>query len=136
VIILSGCFHYVPAPLPEAPQGTPVRVILERPGPFELSGFTVHDVQRIEGEFVTRDERGLFLSATWLEAVSGQGFAGGGWTVRIEEEAMRSMEIRRVSWLKSGIVAAGIAIGSYLGFDAIRGSSGRDGQSGGGTRPQ
>ena len=132
---VAGCYHYVPADPAEPRPGTPVRVQLEPPGSFELPGLTAHDVLQIEGEMITSDPEGLFLSATWLDAAGGRGFPGSGWTVRVDEGSVRSFEAREISWLRTGLALAGVAVGSWIGFEAVEGSAGGGGRSRTGGRP-
>lgn len=133
-LAVAGCYHYVPADPSEPRTGTPVRVHLEPPGSFELPGLTAHDVQRVDGEMITRNPSGLFLSATWLDAAGGRGFDGIGWTVRVDERSIRSFEARRVSWWRTGLAVVGLTVGTWTGFEAFHGTSGRGGRSGNGGR--
>ncbi len=134
-LAVAGCYHYVPADPAEPRAGTPVRVQLEPPGSFELPGLTAHDVLQIEGEMITSDPEGLFLSATWLDAAGGRGFPGSGWTVRVDERSVRSFEAREISWLRTGLALVGLAVGTWTGFEAIEGSGGGGGRSRTGGRP-
>ena len=131
---MPACYHYVPGSIEAVDQGTPVRAHLEPRGSFDLPGLTAHEVVRLDGEFISRNRNGLFVSATWLDAEGGRGFPGVGWTVRLDERTIQRFEVRRLSWVRTGAVLAGLAVGTYLGFDAIRGSGGSGGQSGDGGR--
>jgi hypothetical protein len=115
----TACFHYVPV-LPEtAPQGTPVRARLTRTSAFELPQITVNNIDQVEGEVVRADGSELILSATWLQAVTGNGFAGNGWTVTIPGANVAAFEEKRLSWWRSGLVVTGILVGTWFGFDAL-----------------
>ena len=131
----SGCYHYVPESSPDHARGTPLRVHVDPPASFELPDLTVRNIVRVDGEFVTRTPDALVLSAMWLDGAGGQEYAGQGWTVRVDDGALAGVEVKRLSWLRTGMVILGAAAGSYFGFDAIRGSSGGSGQGGGGSRP-
>ena len=132
--MLAGCFHYVAAPTLEQPQGTPVRAHLESLGSFELAQITVNNIDQVDGEMVRRDQGDLILSASWLEAVTGNGYQGNGWTVRIPEANVASFELKRFSWWRTGVVIGGIALGTWLGFEAL-GVGPFGGDNGGGIPP-
>lgn len=131
---LAGCYHYVPTVATAAPQGTPVRAHLDEMAAFELSQMTVNNIDQVEGEMVRVDSGDLILSATWLQAVTGNGYPGNGWTVRIPEANVTAVEERRLSWWRTGLVVAGAAVGTWLGFDAL-GLGPTSGNGGGGTTP-
>jgi hypothetical protein len=119
VVTSSACFHYVPAVPAASPQGTPVRARLSRMAEFELAQFTVNNIDQVEGEVVRLDGSEIVLSATWLQAVTGNGYAGNGWTVRIPETNVAGFERKQFSWWRSAIVVTGIFVGTWLGFDAL-----------------
>lgn len=116
---LAGCYHYVPAVATTAPQGTPLRAQLDEMAAFELAQMTVNNIDQVEGEMVRVDSGDLILSATWLQAVTGNGYPGNGWTVRIPQSNVMTVEERRLSWWRTGIVVAGAIVGTWLGFDAL-----------------
>jgi hypothetical protein len=128
----AGCYHYVPAVATASPQGTPVRAHLDTPAAFELSQVTVNNIGQVEGEVVRVDAGDLVLSATWLQAITGNGYPGNGWTVRIPETNVTGFEQRRLSWWRTGIVIAGGVVGTWLGFEAV-GLGPNFGGGGGGT---
>ena len=129
---LAGCYHYVPTVATAAPQGTPVRAHLNSIAAFELAQVTINNVDRVEGEMVRVDAGDLILSATWLQAITGNGYPGNGWTVRIPENNVSAVEERRLSWWRTGIVIAGAVVGTWLGFEAL-GVGPTSGTGGGGT---
>ncbi len=115
----SACFHYVPAAPATSPQGTPVRARLARMSEFELAQFTVNNIDQVEGEVVRVDGSDIVLSATWLQAITGNGYAGNGWTVRIPEADVVGFEQKKISVWRSAIVVTGVLVGSWLGFEAL-----------------
>jgi hypothetical protein len=131
---LAGCYHYVPAVAATAPQGTPLRAHLNTLSNFELAQITVNNIDRVEGEMVRADAGELILSATWLQAITGNGYPGDGWTVRIPQSAVTAVEERRLSWWRTGIVIAGGVVATWLGFEALGlGPTFGGGQGGTGT---
>jgi len=127
----TGCYHYVPAPTLAQRQGTPLRANLERLSSFELAQITVNNVNRVDGEMVRVDAGDLILSATWLQAATGNGFPGNGWTVRIPERNIVGVELKRFSWWRTGVLVGGFVAGTWLGFEAL--GVGPFGEGGGGT---
>jgi len=133
---LAGCYHYVPAVATTSPQGTPVRAQLDTLSAFELAQFTVNNIDLVEGELVRVDAGDLVLSATWVQAITGNGYPGNGWTVRIPETNVTAFEQRRLSWWRTTIVVVGVAIGTYLGFDALGVGESSGSGGGGGQVPK
>lgn len=111
-------------------RGNPIRLHLERPSSFELTQFTVNDVIRVDGEMVRREAGDVILSATWLDASTGVGFDGEGSTLRVPETNIAGLELKRVSWLQTGVVMLGGALVTILGFDVL--GTGSEGSGGGG----
>ena len=126
----EGCFQYVPESDVAPTRGSPVRLHLERPSSFELTQFTVHNVIRVDGEMVRREAGDVILSATWLDAISGVGFDGEGWTLRVPETNITGLELKRVSWLRTGVALFGGALVTIFGFDLL--GTGSEGSGGGG----
>ena len=126
----EGCFQYVPESDVAPTRGSPVRLHLERPSSFELTQFTVNNVIRVDGEMVRREAGDVILSATWLDAISGVGFDGEGWTLRVPETNISGLELKRVSWLRTGVALFGGALVTIFGFDLL--GTGSEGSGGGG----
>jgi hypothetical protein len=114
----AGCYHYVPVSV-MLPQGTPMRLHLNTLSSFELNAITVNNINQVEGEMVRVDGTDVVLSATWLEAITNNGYAGNGWTVRIPESNVTAVEQKRFSWWRSGVVMGALVVGTTLGFDAL-----------------
>ncbi len=132
LLSLGGCYHFVPATPAAIPQGTPVRARLSTMSNFELSQITVNNIDLVDGEMIRADAESLFLSATWLQAVTGNGYAGNGWTVEIPDANVAGFEEKRFSFWRSGVVVAGVMAATWFGFDAL-GLTPTSGGGGGGT---
>ncbi len=130
LLAAEGCFQYVPEGDVAPTRGSPIRVHLERPTSFELTQFTVNNVIRVDGEMVRREAGDVILSATWLDAVTGVGFAGEGWTLRIPETTVTALELKKISWWRTGATVLGGALVTILGFDLL--GTGTEGSGGGG----
>ena len=130
VSVTAGCYHYVSESDIALTRGTPIRLHLERPASFELTRVTVNSVITVNGEMVRREAGDVILSATWLDANIGGGFAGEGSTLRIPETNVSKLEVKRFSWWRTGIVVLGGAVGTFLGFDVL--GTGSEGAGGGG----
>jgi len=131
----AGCYHYVPVQMVAHPQGTPLRASLGTMSAFELYAITVNNIDQVEGELVRLDGADMVLSATWLHAVTGNGYAGNGWTVRIPQANVTAVEEKRFSWWRSGVVIGAVVAGTTLGFEAL-GVNVYGGLSGGGGGTQ
>lgn len=132
-LALGGCTHYVVASPEVLAPGSSIRVRLSEPLSFDLPALTAHDVARVDAELVREERDSLIVSALWLDAVSGRGFPGGGWTVVVPERAIDRLEARRLSVWRTAVVVAGGALATYWGFDAlgVGGIGGRGAATGG-----
>ena len=135
LVATAGCFQYVPEGDVAPTRGSPIRVHLERPASFELTQFTVNNVTRVDGEMVRREAGDVILSATWLDAVSGVGFAGEGRTLRIPESNLTALELKKISWWRTGAAVLGGALVTVLGFDLVGTGTEGSGGGGGGVNP-
>ena len=135
LFVTQGCFHYVPEGEVAPSRGTPIRLHLERPASFELTQFTVNNVTAVNGEMVRREAGDVILSATWLDAAIGDGFAGEGWTLRVPETNVSALEVKQLSWWQTGVAVLGGALITFFGFDVL--GTGSEGSAGGrgNTRP-
>lgn len=130
----GGCYHYVPTGPTVPPQGTPVRLHMERPESFELTSITAHNIGEMDAEMVREDDGELVVSALWLRAVTGQEYPGGGWTLRVEESRVARLEVRELSRWRTALVFIGGIAATWIGFDALGGGSeGSGGENGGGS---
>lgn len=137
VLVLAGCFPYVPNEGPPPPPGSSVRVRLARPQSFELLGFTVHDVQRVDGTLVRERSGELEVSADWVLASASGRFDGGGRMVSLTPADIEAVEVRKHSWLRTGIVTVLGSVAIYAAMQAFQGSSASStGGGGGGNEPR
>ena len=135
LFVTEGCFQYVPEGEVAPSRGTPIRLHLERPASFGLTQFTVNNITAVNGEMVRREAGDVILSATWLDAAIGDGFAGEGWTLRVPETNVSALEVKQLSWWRTGVAVLGGAFLTIFGFDVL--GTGSEGSAGGGgnTRP-
>jgi hypothetical protein len=131
----GGCFEYVPEGSVEPARGTTLRLHLENPTSFDLTQFTVNNIIIVNGELVRREAGDVIVSAKWLDAAIGDGFDGENWTLRIPETNVSAVEVKRLSWWRTGAAVLGIAAVTIFGFDAFGTGTEGSGGGGGGTNP-
>lgn len=132
---LAGCYHYVTAPSPPAEPGSAVRVHLTAPRSFDVSGFTAHDVHRVDGSLVEREPEAWVVAADALHARGGNRFNAASWALTIPAEAFDRVEVRTFSGWRTAVASVAAAVAIYFGSEAIKGSSstpGGDSGDGGG----
>lgn len=131
----GGCYGYRPAEGP-FPQGTPVRIGVEPGRDVPLRSLTARDVVRVEGEVArwpSADAGPLSLSASWVESATGYGLPGEGWTVEVPLAAVRSVQVKEISWLRTavlGITALTIGVVAFDAFELGGGGGSGDGPGG------
>ncbi|MDZ7780724.1 MAG: hypothetical protein U5R14_12445 [Gemmatimonadota bacterium] len=138
LLVFGGCYHYVPLSEadPAVAEGTPVRVHLDPPRSFDVSGYTAHDVGRVEGSLVERTSDSWILSARSLHATSGNSFQAGSWALTIPATSVATAEARTVSWWRTATATVASLFGIYVLSEALQGTSrtGTDGSDGGEVR--
>lgn len=133
-----GCYHYVPVaePAPAMSEGTPVRVHLGAPRSFDVAGFTAHDVHRVDGSVISRDQEEWIVAAQALHAAGGNRFDAAAYALTIPAGAISSAEVRAVSWWRTAVSAVAAGIGIFLASEAMQGTSSSGDGGGGGDPPR
>ena len=107
----------------------------EGPDRCAFTRSTINNITTVDCVPVARNAGPVVVSATWLDATIGDGFAGEGWTVRIPESNVTGIEVKRLSWLRTGVTVLGITAATVLGFDALGSNNEGSGGGGGGSNP-
>ncbi len=131
-VLLNGCFTWVPAPAVPS-RAVAVRVLLAAPADFRLTDYTANEVTVLEGEMVGGDAERLVISAVQLQARSGYEFPGKGETLEIPRAAVASIQTRRVSAVRTGLLAAAVVAVMTVTGRVV--SGGTEGGGGGGGGP-
>ena len=134
----GGCYHYVPVaePVPAMAEGTPVRVHLGAPRSFDVAGFTAHDVHRVDGSVIRRDQGEWVVAAQALHAAGGNRFDAAAYALTIPASAVSSTEVRTVSWWRTAVSAVAVGVGVFLASEAMQGTSSSGDGGGGGDPPR
>lgn len=110
VLLLTGCFHYVPAEVPPLPKPeTEVRVTLTSALDIPMGEFTLNDVTRIEGIVAEADNDTLGLVAKWLHVRVGRKYDALFGSYNIPVAGIEQLEEWRLSG-KRTIVLAGLSV--------------------------
>jgi hypothetical protein len=137
VLALAGCYTYRPILTTTPEHGTRVSAQLTGQGSVDLAGQIGPDILHVEGDVVEADSTGLELVVHEVESFRGIRSDWQGEHVRIPNQAVAGMQVRRLSVggtsLMGGVMVAGLyAIYRVLGGPGLL--EGNDGQAGGGGR--
>jgi hypothetical protein len=132
---MAACYQYVPlqSPSPAMSEGTPVRVHLGTPRSFDVSGYTAHDVHRVDGSLVQRTEGEWVVAATAMYAAGGARFDPASFALTVPAGDIDTVEVRKLSWWRTVVSAVGVGVGIFLASEAIQGTSSSG--NGGGPDP-
>lgn len=132
---VAGCYQYVPLsePAPPLEEGTPVRVHLSTPRSFDVSGYTAHEVHRVDGSLVRRSQDAWVVAATAMYAAGDVRFDPASFSLVVPSSAIRTAEVKRLSWWRTAVSAVGVGVGIFLASEAIQGTSSSG--NGGGVDP-
>lgn len=136
--VAGGCYHYVQLaePTESVAEGTSVRMHLSEPRSFDVSGFTAHNVGRVDGALVERRGDAWVVAANALYASGGNRFEAGAFVLDVPNGVIASTEVRTHSWWRTGVAGAASLVGVYFLAEAMRGTStrGTGGPGDGGDR--
>ena len=128
----AGCFNYVQVPSADARLGTEVRVALAERGVADLTRFVGPRASTLDGRLVARSDTALTLAVTAITRTTGVEETWPGDQVVVPATAVASVQTRRVSRSRTGLLIAGvIALAAVVGaaFAAV------EDVNRGGTRP-
>lgn len=130
-VLLTGCFSYVTTHDTPA-RASRVRVLLAAPTDFRLTDFTANEVVSAEGEMVQGDDHEIVLSVLDLRARSGYEFPGRGETLRIPRSNITTVQVNRISPIRTGLLAGVVALVSTVTERLVLGGGGTGSGKGGG----
>ncbi len=123
----AACFAYQPLQRPAPVPGTEVRATLATPISVSLGQITVQNVDRIEGLVYRTNADSLVISGSWVRTREGSDFAANGGAVYFTKADLASLEVRRLSPVRSGLVGlvtAGLAASLFAGVKRALGGGG------------
>lgn len=132
VLLVTGCFHYVPSEIPPAPKAaTEVRVTLATPIDIPMGDFTLNEVSMIEGIVSEVNGDTLGLVAKWLYPRMGRKWDAlyGSYDVpfgEIQQLEEWRLAPRRTLLFTVGAVAGATLLISWV-WRVVVGGSGADG---------
>ncbi len=126
-ILLCGC--YVNVPLSTAPDpGERVRVSLTDQGSVDLAQYLGRNIGSVDGRLVNGNDSTLTLSVIQVSTRAGEDEFWKGETVKLPRRNIATVEGRKLSFWRSGLIASAL-----VGGLAIIAGSGIGGNSGGKT---
>lgn len=112
VLLLCAC--YVTTPVPSAPApapGTKLHVELTDAGSASLAQYLGPNVNYVDGRLLGQSDTAMSLSVSGLTFRSGQEQYWKGENVSLPHSAIATIQQKKVSWWRSGLLAGGIIAG-------------------------
>ena len=112
LVLLCAC--YVTTPVPSAPApapGTKLHVQLTDGGSASLAQYLGPNVDYVDGRLLGESDTTMSLSVSGLTFRSGQEQYWKGENVSLPHSAIATIQQKRVSWWRSGLLAGGIIAG-------------------------
>ncbi len=125
VLVLAGCFNYVPTDFTTVPVGEDVRLVVTRERVPDLSELTLQNeaVPVLEGTLERREDTTLIVRIPVGRRADGFHSVALGQAIRIPLDAIISAELRVVDGFKTAGVLAGTVAGGVtlllLGMEAL-----------------
>lgn len=112
--MLFLCACYVTTPVPSAPApvpGTKLHVQLTDAGSASLAQYLGPNVNYVDGRLLGQSDTAMSLSVSGLTFRSGEEQYWKGENVSLPHSAIATIQQKRVSWWRSGLLAGGIIAG-------------------------
>ena len=123
MLLLCAC--YVTTPVPSAPApvpGTKLHVELTDAGSVSLAQYLGPNVNYVDGRLLGQSDTAMSLSVSGLTFRSGQEQYWKGENVSLPHSAIATIQQKKVSWWRSGLLAGGIIAG-LTSIGLVAGSS-------------
>lgn len=118
----AGCYEYVPVDSPASSVGKVVELKITDPGRVGLAERFGPGLDVVEGKLVAQRDNELTVSVTNVKTFEGGNAKWSGESVNLDRGYVRSLSSRRISPVKTAVLAA--AAGAVLYFTAAKSLSG------------
>jgi hypothetical protein len=109
-VALSGCYTYGPMTNGAPELGKPMRVTLTLTGGDSLARWLGPNVATVDGRLVLATESAYELGVTSIVMHSGMEQYWKGETVTIPKSLISSVQARKFSWAKTGVLAGVVVV--------------------------
>ncbi len=122
-LLLCGCYVNVPLETAPAP-GEKVHVALTDRGSVDLAQYLGRGVAGVDGRLLESADSALSVSVSQVVTQSGDDQLWKGERVTIPREAIASVQGRKLSFWRSGLIGGAVAAAAFLIGSQAGGSSG------------
>ena len=106
LIVVQGCYEYVPVESPSPPVGKLVEVKISDPGRVGLAPRFGVGLDRVEGQLVSERDSEMTLKVLSVTNLDGEHTRWSGETVNLDRGFVRSVKSRRLSPVRTTLFAA------------------------------
>lgn len=131
LLACAGCYSFQPAPIESLLAGSAVRAHLNQRGVQQVAALTGESTDQVDGTLVRTHADTVVLSIWRADLGDQLAFDPGRVQLLLQRQDLARVAERRISYLKTGALAAGIAGGLYLLIQTLWDSAG--GGAGGGN---
>ena len=132
VIVLSGCYSYVPVAVSGPPPGTRANLVLTDEGTVEMARQVGPSTRAIEGDVLSANGEGLLLAVRRLERRDGIEEFWKGEQVTVPRGAVATFTERKLSRSRTALFGVGAAAAVFVLGKAFGEATGIFGRNGGG----
>ena len=132
VLVLMGCYSYVPVAVSGPPPGARANLVLTDEGTVEMARLVGPSTRAIEGDVVSANGEGLVLAVRRLERRDGIEEFWKGEQVTVPRTAVATYTERRLSRTRTVLFGAGTAAAAFVLGKAFGEATGIFGRTGGG----
>ena len=132
VLVLMGCYSYVPVAVSGPPPGARANLVLTDEGTVEMARLVGPSTRAIEGDVVSANGEGLVLAVRRLERRDGIEEFWKGEQVTVPRTAVATYTERRLSRTRTVLFGAGVAAATFVLGKAFGEATGIFGRTGGG----
>jgi len=130
LLILCGCYVNVPVATTPAP-GSRVHVALTDRGSVDLAQYLGRGVAGVDGRLIQSDDSSVSVAVSQVVFQSGDDQLWKGESVAIPRNAVATVQRRKLSFWRSGLIGGAVAAAALLIGSRTGGSSSGGGKKGG-----
>lgn len=123
MLLLCACYVTTPVAMAPAPEiGTKLHVQLTDAGSASLAQYLGPNVFYVDGRLQGRSDTSMALAVSGLTFRSGDEQYWKGENVSLPQSAIATIQVKKVSWWRSGVLAGGV-IAAVASIGLIAGTS-------------
>ena len=117
VVLLAGCYEYIPAGGATPPLGAPIAVDITDAGRVALGGAMGPEIDRVEGRLIDQNADGYRLKVSSVTLIHGESQPWNGEAITLKPTYVSRLYTQKIDKVKTGL-GIGLAVGGVVAIAA------------------